>query len=663
MRARLVVTLLVLGAWTVVIVARLYQLQVRDYEIYRQRAEGQQQRRVELHPPRGTIYDARGREMALSVEVDSVWADPSQIENPAETARALARAAGLDARRLEPALSSDREFVWVARQLDPPLADKVRALGLAGVDFLKESRRYYPMRELAAQVLGFAGTDNSGLEGLEQAYDRVVGGRPVERKVVRDARRGTVLLPTISFREADPGSDLHLTIDSWIQLTLERELAAAVDRTRAKGATGVVLDPRSGAILAMATMPSFDPNHWSDFPRARWRNRAVADAFEPGSIFKMVTAAAALEANLLDPGDRLDCEQGSIVVDGVRIHDHKPFGDLTFREVIARSSNVGAIKTGLLVGKSRLYHQIVEFGFGRPTEIDLPGESPGILRPPDRWHRRATAYLSFGQGLSVTPLQMASAFAAIANGGLLYRPYVVAEIVGGADQSVLRTRPRMVGRAVSPATARSLERLLESVVVEGTGKQAAIAGYRVAGKTGTAQKASARGGYAAGRYVASFVGFAPARRPEVVAMIAVDEPNPARGYHGGEVAAPVFSAVVGATLVYLGVAPDREAPMQWPGERLAGPETAVAASLSLPGPSAVADTSPSPIDRADRPAAASVPDFSGLTARQAVIRSARLGLRTRLHGRGVVTHQSPQPGAVLEATAGRLELWLGNGAE
>ena len=651
MKGRFVLVSLVMALWAGGIVARLCQLQIADHEIYRQRAEGQHHRRVVLQPPRGTIYDARGRELALSVEVDSVWADPSQIEDPAVIAHALSDVLPMDARELTETLTSDREFVWIARQLDRPEADKIRELKLEGVGFLKESKRYYPMRELAAQVVGFAGRDNKGLEGLEQAYNDVIAGEAAERQVLRDARRGTVLLPDISFGEARPGQDLHLTIDSWIQHLLERELGAAVRRTRAKSAAAVLLDPNTGAILAMASLPTYDPNHFAKSVRDSWRNRAVMDAFEPGSTFKMVTAAAALEANLVDPEDVFFCENGSIVVQGVRIHDHKSFGKLTFREILAKSSNVGAIKTGLMVGKPGLYQQIVDFGFGRLTGVDLPGESPGILRPADRWPKRATAYISFGQNLSVTALQMANAFAAVANGGTLLSPYVVTEVGRNGKPMAPRRRARRVGNPVSASTARTLERLLESVVADGTGKKAAIPGYRVAGKTGTAQKASPNGGYAARKFVASFVGFAPARNPAIVGMILIDEPVPSLGYHGGDVAAPVFSAVVGPALLYLGVPPELQEPGPWPGERIAS--SADEADLG-------SDLEPELSELLEPVAVVSgVPDFSGLTARQAVVRSAGLGLKATLHGQGMVSRQSPAPGTAIEEAGGDMQFWLG----
>lgn len=567
MKGRWILVLLVLVAWTGGIAVRLYQLQVRDHHEYLELAKRQQLRRITLEPPRGTIYDAHGRKLAVSLEVDSAWACPREVEDPRAAATELAEVLGLDRRTLEEKLSKEKEFVWIARQLDAPVAEAVRDLELSGVNFLKESKRYYPMRQLSSQVLGFASVDHKGLEGLEGLYDGVITGEPVNRRVQRDAHFGIVSSPTLSFADARPGEDLYLTIDVAIQYIVERELAKAVEQSRARGGTAIVLDPQSGAVLAMVSLPTFDPNRFRDFESSERRNRAIADAFEPGSTFKMVTAAAALEANLVDPTDILDCERGGITLYGIRINDHHSFDQLTFREVIAKSSNIGAIKTGLLVGPDLLHQQIESFGFGTPTGIDLPGEASGLVRPVERWQRLATAYISFGQGISVTAIQLASAFAAVANGGRLLQPYVVKGVGRGDDIELVHPRPTLRGMPITPPTARTLERLLEAVVSEGTGKKAAIDGYRVAGKTGTAQKAEAGRGYSPTKFVASFVGFAPARQPAVAALVVIDEPKGA--YHGGEVAAPVFSAIVSEVLLYLRVPPQREPPEVWPGELLA----------------------------------------------------------------------------------------------
>ncbi len=560
MNRRLLFCLAALALWTGVAGARLYHLQVEEHESYRARAMRQQRGEILLHPPRGTIYDARGRELAVSMTVDSAFAVPVEVVDPAATSVRIASTLHLDAAELERRLRQDAHFVWVARQLDPPQAAALAAHRLPGIHFLEESKRYYPQRELAAPLLGFVGVDDEGLSGLEARYDETVAGEGVERRILRDARAGK-LYPDVSLPQPVPGDDIRLTLDSTVQYLLERELAAGLERHQGKSAVGIVLDPTTGAVLAMASLPAFDPNRFREAPEENWRNRAVADAYEPGSTFKLFTAAAVLEANLADPADRFDCGRGSVTVLGKRINDHRPFDVLTFREVIAKSSNVGAIRLGLLAGAPRLHHQVEAFGFGRRTGVDLPGESAGLLWPLERWQPRSVAYVSFGQEISVTPLQLVTAFAAIANGGELLRPWVVASAGRGGRWSPRGGRS-VASRAVTSATARSLERMLEAVVDEGTGKRAAIPGYTVAGKTGTAQKALPGEGYVAGRYVASFVGFAPARRPAVACLIAVDEP---RGglYHGGDVAAEIFSTVVGQTLFYLGVPPDRRETDPW----------------------------------------------------------------------------------------------------
>jgi len=569
---RLRIVLIFGSLWVLAIAGRLYQLQVARYDHYAGKAERQQQRVVVLDPPRGTIYDAQGRELAVSVQADSAYAVPPQIEDPAGTARKIARVVPeVDARKLARQLAQDREFAWVARKLDPPVAAALRALDLPGIYFLPESKRYYPMRELAAQVLGYVGTDNHGLAGLELLYDKQVAGKPGVRTVLRDARRGTVVSPDLSFAEPEPGQDLHLTLDAAVQFIVERELAKAVEERGAARGSAVFLDPQTGAVLAMATYPSFDPNHFGDFAPGLWRNRVIADVYEPGSTFKVITAAAALESGKVHPDDVFDCEMGGIVLLDTLIRDHKPFGRLTFAEVLAKSSNVGVIKAALLVGDEGMYRTITGFGFGRATGIDLPGESSGIVHPLRKWRALDKAYVSFGQGISVTPLQLAAAVGAVANEGTLYRPYVVAAT--GRDGDAVRPRPAFppAGHPLRPETARTLKVLLEGVVTGGTGRSAAVAGYRIGGKTGTAQIPVA-GGYSHSSYIPSFVGFAPGDRPRIVGVVAIAEPH-GFAYHGGQVAAPVFGAVAKQLLLYLGVRPQRDPLVSWPGQMLLAKST------------------------------------------------------------------------------------------
>ncbi len=653
---RLMLLAAVAAVWLGAIALRLYDLQIRHHEHYRKRAEKQQQKVVVLSPPRGTIYDARGRELAVSIEVDSAAADPSAIEDPAAAAAALAPLLGADVEKLAGALASEREFVWLARKLDPPRAEAIRELEIEGVFFLQESKRYYPMRRLAAQVLGYVGTDNKGLAGLEFLYDAVVAGEPGKRTVVRDARFGTALHPHLDEAKPTPGQDLHLTLDAVIQHLAERELAAAVEASGAKKGMTVVMDPSTGAILAMASYPAFDPNDFASSPRSRWRNSVVEDAFEPGSTFKLMTVAAALEAGAVDPLETIDCEMGGITLNGIRIADHRPFGDLTAREIIAKSSNVGAIKLGFAAGRERQYDVIRKFGFGRPTGVDLPSESSGILRPLDRWSALTPAYVSFGQGISTTALQMTNAFAAIANGGRLLKPYMVQSIGGGGPR-----QPQVTERPISPSSVLQARSMLESVVLEGTAKTAAIEGYRAAGKTGTAQKAMPGRGYVAGKYVASFIGFAPVKNPVLACAVILDEPWPR--YHGGDVAAPVFRKIASQILLDRGVLPDRDgapgtpAPaVRWAENREPRPTL----PLAQPASSLAQPASPAREARQAVPAG-TVPDFAGLSARQAVSLSAGVGLRLALKGHGAVDRQSPPPGTPLE-DAGTVEIWLANAA-
>jgi cell division protein FtsI (penicillin-binding protein 3) len=645
-KGRLVLLVGILVLWMGAISVRLGQLQIEDHAEYLDRAKRQQQRVVDLDPPRGTIFDRNGRELAVSVEVESAYAVPDHVKDPAREARQLAHLLGVDRTRLERTLRRDREFVWVARKLDDPVAQKVRALHLPGIDFLRESKRYYPARELAAAVLGYVGTDNKGLGGVEAAYDKVIAGTRGRQTVLRDARRGTAVSPNLAAIAPQSGADLTLTLDAAIQYVAERELDRTVRKERARGGTVVVLDVTNGAILAMASAPGFDPNRFAAFPQSSWRNRAVMDAYEPGSTFKMVTVAAALENNLLDPSDTFDCEMGSITLVGHRIRDHRPFGVLTVQQIIQKSSNVGAIKIGLVDGPQRLYKAIEAFGFGKLTGVDLPGETPGLLRPVAAWRPLTTAYIAFGQGLSVSPLQLASAFGAVANGGTLYRPYVVEAI--RTEEGVRRRRaPQILGHPIDAATARSVERMLEMVVESGTGTAAAIPGYRVAGKTGTAQKAVPGAGYSANRYVGSFVGFAPARQPRIVCLVTIDAPRSGR-YHGGQVAAPVFATVVQEALRRLDIPPERET------DEVAPPPQAPADSWRRPI---------STVASADRTRDDVVPDFSGMTAREAIVRSAQLGIEVQLEGDGgFVQRQTPAALAPLRRGASQVRLWLGDGA-
>ncbi|MDH3254786.1 MAG: penicillin-binding protein 2, partial [Acidobacteriota bacterium] len=356
MKSRLALFIAFVLVWAGALAARLHQIQIVRYEQYSSRAQGQHFEEVELIPPRGTIFDSRGRKLAASVEVDSVY-KPRAVDDPPGMATAISHVVGGDRRELAAKLAGGG-WAWIARQLEPSVAERLRALNLEGIHFIKESKRFYPLQSLAGPLLGFVGVDHDGLAGLEAAYDDVVAGERVVRTLLKDALDGRAAAPGESFLDAEPGEDLRLTVDAAMQYIVERELARAIEAHSAKAATAVLLDPFTGAVLAMASLPSFDPNHFAESPQEHWRNRAIQDAYEPGSTLKMITAAAALESNVLDPLDTLDCERGSITLGTTRIRDHKPFGLLTFKEVVAKSSNVGAIKAGLLVGAADLSREL-----------------------------------------------------------------------------------------------------------------------------------------------------------------------------------------------------------------------------------------------------------------------------------------------------------------
>jgi cell division protein FtsI (penicillin-binding protein 3) len=436
--------------------------------------------------------------------------------------------------------------------LDPEQGRRLDRLSLDGIGVVMEGRRFYPKGPLLAHVLGFSGMDGEGLEGVEHRYEPYLHGEKRMMVLQRDALGHTVFPKGMTERSPTPGHSLRLTIDEVIQYIVERELEDAVGRARAKSGTMIVLDPKTGAVLAMAVSPRFDPNAVSALSPDRWRNRALTDAYEPGSTMKAMMAAAAIEERVVRPNTMVFGEHGRMTVANTVIHDHERLGWISFAQVIQKSSNIGAAKTGMALGEHRLYRYLQAFGFGQRTEIDLPGEGVGLVRDPKDWGRRSVASISIGQEIGVTPLQMVSAVAAIANDGVLMKPYVVSEI-RDADNHILRqVPPQTRRRVISPETARSVTKILEGVVTDGTGTNAAIPGFRVAGKTGTAQKIDPRTGtYSASRFVASFTGYAPADNPQLAMIVVIDEPQ--GDTRGGAVAAPVFSRVGEQVLSYLGV--------------------------------------------------------------------------------------------------------------
>lgn len=549
-RFRIAILALLLTAFLGLVAARLYSIQIIRHHDLGTRATGQYRRHIPVATKRGTIYDRRGRALAISLDAASVFAHPGLIERPRATASRLAQVLKLPVREIEGKLRSDRPFVWIQRKVDPERVEALVKLNLQGVGLVPEGKRYYPKKNLAAHLIGFVGVDDRGLEGVELEYDRLLtgGSRSFVGRV--DALRRIV------FREAEEshaGSDLYLTIDEVIQHVAERHLTEAVRSSGAKAGTVVVMDPATGEILALANTPSYNPNtYWKYRPAVR-RNRAVTDSYEPGSAFKLVLAAAALEEKLVSPNDLFYGEGGVIEVAGTKIRDHEKYGWMTFRDVVAYSSNVGAIKVGMKVGKALLYSYITSFGFGVATGVDLPGESRGLIRQPRHWSGLSLSALSIGHEVAATSMQLVTAVSAVANGGNLVRPHVV-KAVRNAGDGIEEIRPLPVRRVISSETARTLTSILTEVVERGTGQAAALQGYRVAGKTATAQKFDQKiGRYSHTKVMASFVGYVPAEDPRLAILVLIDEPEGLAW--GGSVAAPVFREIAQEVLGYLEIAP------------------------------------------------------------------------------------------------------------
>jgi cell division protein FtsI (penicillin-binding protein 3) len=535
-----------------VVLARLFTLQVLQAAELTERADRQHRMTVTVEGGRGGIYDRQGKVLAMNMDVPSVYGIPASLDNPAGVARDLARVLNVRADQIERKLRGEQKFVWIARKVDPEQGRSLERLSLEGIGTRMEGRRFYPKGALLAHVLGFAGMDGTGLEGVERRYDAYLRGETQKVVLQRDALGRTVFPKGLNDQGPAPGHSLTLTIDEIIQYIAEKELDEAVANAKARGGVVLVMDPRTGAILAMAVNPRFDPNSMAGLTADRWRNRALTDAYEPGSTMKVITAAAALEGKVMTPGTLIHGENGQFSAAGRNIHDHEKMGWMTFAQMVQKSSNIGAAKAGMALGEERLYRYLKAFGFGERTEIDLPGEATGLVREPRSWGRQSLASISFGQEIGVTPLQLLTAVAAIGNGGWLMKPYVVSEIRNGSGEVVARVGPQVRRRPVSAETAQVLSGILEGVVTHGTGGKAAVPGFRVAGKTGTAQKIDPQTGrYSPTLFVASFVGYLPAEDPRLAILVIVDEPHTEQW--GGTIAAPVFRKVAEQALPYLGV--------------------------------------------------------------------------------------------------------------
>jgi cell division protein FtsI (penicillin-binding protein 3) len=611
---------------------RAFYLQVLQNDRLVKLAEKQHQRIVALTPGRGAIYDQHNAPLAVSIEMDSCYAETRNLENLPEAATKLAPLLGYTVPELQEKLKASRNFVWLSRRMAPETAKKVRDLELDGIGFVKESKRFYPNSEVAAHVVGFTGTDPGGLEGVEKKYDSTILGNTGFLVTERDALgRDIDLKKGSEGKSGTKGSNVVLTLDKNVQYIAEKELAQAVLKNGAKGGIALVMEPDTGRVLAMANYPTFNPNSYFKYGPGNLRNRAISDSFEPGSTFKILLVATALEDHVIRPGDSFNCENGSYSFSGRTIHDTHHYGALTVPEILKYSSNIGAAKIGSRLGSERLYAGLTGFGIGEKSDIDLPGEAGGMLRQQAKWYGIDLATISFGQGVTATALQIANAVSAVANGGNLMKPYLVDHIADDSGAVLKQFAPQVKRRVISEQTAKTVAGMLEGVVVEGgTGTNAAVEGYRVAGKTGTAQKVDpATHGYSAKKRTASFVGFVPLEKPRLTILVVIDEP--ATSPYGGVVAAPAFSAIAQQTLCYLKV------PAGHSTKKKAEP--IVAKNEPKPEPEAAEG------GVVEGSEAGSMPNFRGMSMRQVLRVMEKRGLNVKLQGSGRAVEQNPPPGS------------------
>lgn len=635
MNERLLMVGGMIGVGLLLVLLRLVQLTVVQSEGLSRQAAGQHQRRFVLAPRRGEIVDRHGEPLALSFPTESLFVRTRELPTAAETqAVALASTLHLPLQEVQKTLRSSSPFVWLKRQASPEEAARVRALRLSGVDSVEEDRRFYPQSALAAPLLGFTDIDAKGLEGVERTYDPYLRGEPREMFEERDATGHTFvvqegIIPPEAF-------NVRLTLDAGLQYIVEQELLRAVTDTRATAGTAVVLDPETFEILALAHVPTFDPNDPGKTRAEDRRNPAISNCYEPGSTLKVLLAAAALDSGSVHPEERIFCELGRYPVGRYVIHDHHPYGMLTFAEVLQHSSNIGAAKIAERLGKS-IYHQYLrDFGLGQRTGVDLPMESPGMLASVEDWARINLVTASFGHGVAVTPLQLASAFAALANGGKLMKPYLVSAVFDAAGKVIKANKPTYIRQVVRPETAKLLMQLLERVVErEGTGWRARIEGVRVAGKTGTSQKINGAGGYSAHGRIASFVGVVPVEQPRFVILVAIDEPKTA--VYGGQVAAPVFHAIASQALLRIGIDGTKL------DVELARTAVTTATGQILKGRfSSHLYAPPLSSSLGSAPMGDATPNFIGMSLRSALRVAQREGIRITAVGSGYVTRQNVQ---------------------
>jgi cell division protein FtsI (penicillin-binding protein 3) len=605
-----------------------YRMQALEREKYL--AVAQQQyygKRISLAPHRGTIYDAKGRELAVSMRVNSLGAHPTKIKDKRYVAARLAPILHRDARDVYGLLSSPKSFVWLQRKIKPLQQGKIKALNLQGVGFFPESKRFYPNFELGAHVIGFAGMDSQGLEGLELLYDRYL--KTADKYVVleKDALGRWIYIPEGEKGIKSP-HNLHLTLDLRVQYIAERELRKGVAERKARGGMVVIMEPSTGKILAMAVQPSFNPNLFEEYKPGRWRNRIITDQFEPGSLLKVFLLAAVLQEEISKENDIVFCENGAYRIKGHTIHDMAPHGWLTIKDVIRVSSNIGSYKVGKELGAKRFYRHLDAFGFTEKTGVDLLGENTGEIHPPDSWSNIDLAIISFGQGVSVTALQLITALSSIANGGSLMKPYLVERITDGRGKDVVEFAPEVREKVLSAEMCRRITAVLKGVVRTGTGTRARVPGYEVAGKTATAQKIDrATGRYSEEKVIASFMGYLPADKPRLAILVVVDEPK--RTPYGGAAATPIFQRIAEELMQYMGVPPT---------------EGEFGKKLTL------AQVPHAQKQRGSKKKFAQhrMPDLRGLSMRQALTLLEKEKVQVRLAGSGMLVDQRPHPGAALK---------------
>lgn len=644
-RFRLGLVLSLGGILFLVTVLRAVQLQLWEGPRLKRYASQEFQKKIPRTHKRGAIFDRHHQELALTVEMESIFAQPRDLENTDLVGRRLAPVLGLDRQRLIQLLSQEKNFVFLKRRATPQECETVRAQKLAGISFTKEAQRFYPYMDLASHVLGFVGADPDGLEGLERQYNRFLKSPFLFEPSVRDALGRTLYLKDVEAVQENEGHSLILTLDKNIQYLTEKELKKGVQKAQAKGGMALVLQPRTGEILALANYPTYNLNNPKGFPAANRRNQIVTDTIEPGSTFKTFLLAAALEEKKFSPADMVFCENGAYRVGSHVIHDVHRYGWLSFADVLQKSSNIGATKVGRKLGPKTFHAYIRKFGFGATSGIDLPGEVPGLVWPYQRWGEIEASNIAFGQGISVTPLQMAAALGAIANDGRLMKPHVVSQVLDQKGQPARTFPPQEVRQVLSPATARLTRQLLVRVTEPGgTATQAAIDGLAVGGKTGTAQKVTPdTHRYAAGKYVSTFMGFLPAENPALVILVIIDEPKGA--HYGGVVAAPVFKEIGEQALPLIGLrrltpsAPALPPPVR-PAEN--APWVVAQRALEEGGPAAA-----SQLNAQQR----LMPDLRGLSLRKVLEVLKSYEVELKVEGSGKAFQQKPMPGTVLSQGA------------